>query len=668
MADRRRRGGSPDTWDGTWEGEILDVIYGYYKSALDALPLEEMPSLAPRLLAAGVCFGFADPVTNIIANTLSFGEPDGAERRKRKRSTNASGEARLREEVLSKIVAGEGPSAPEVRTIAERSLEGLVSFLVSYFRYLPTWDALRYLSLARADLLVAGRCRLTVKDVSWLSRLLAKPLKLKKSDEPMKLVRNRFHDSDVNASIENVPGQLTVSLRSILMDRVHEHYLKAVSRFPMKDLQSRHHRGLLKAGYCFGPLDPVSNIIVNTVCGYKAAAKAASHPNPEAYCEFVLRSLSGVRYRVRSLLQGSHVLPASNILSLSALLSISTVEPPEPVIELTEDAMGSITKYKEEFLSQQSLVHRKVEATLRSYGQSQGCHYDLGVICGLNDCVGEETGIFNTKYQYTHANFWATQSDGTNTLFFVEFSNDEGDDYKPFCCPLSEQSTQEVRCCYCEFHGVRMVHPVEALLTMRSMLEQGEDGIMEASSKGKGPMHDWQEDRNTKVDHSKRSGQYRWQLPSPGWVKVNVDGSYVAETGTTGVGVVARNSLGDIVFTAWRVLLRCADVAKAEARACVEGLRLATQWAPEPVIVESDCARIVKAMQGTEDRSDIGFIIAEARELGILLPEWKVALVKRECNTITNELARTAHTAVWIGQAPTCVKALIVSDCNSAPS
>nr|CAB3445743.1 unnamed protein product [Digitaria exilis] len=138
MADRRRRGGSPDTWDGTWEGEILDVIYGYYKSALDALPLEEMPSLAPRLLAAGVCFGFADPVTNIIANTLSFGETDGAERRKRKRSTNASGEARLREEVLSKIVAGDGPSAPEVRTIAERSLGGLVSFLVSYFRYLPT--------------------------------------------------------------------------------------------------------------------------------------------------------------------------------------------------------------------------------------------------------------------------------------------------------------------------------------------------------------------------------------------------------------------------------------------------------------------------------------------------------------------------------------------------
>lgn len=28
----------------------------------------------------------------------------------------------------------------------------------------------------------------------------------------------------------------------------------------------------------------------------------------------------------------------------------------------------------------------------------------------------------------------------------------------------------------------------------------------------------------------------------------------------------------------WRVLFRCADAAEAEARACVEGIRLAAQW------------------------------------------------------------------------------------------
>nr|CAB3448988.1 unnamed protein product [Digitaria exilis] len=47
-------------------------MYGYYDEALAALPLKRMPALVRRLLEAGVCFGFGDPVTNIIANTLSY--------------------------------------------------------------------------------------------------------------------------------------------------------------------------------------------------------------------------------------------------------------------------------------------------------------------------------------------------------------------------------------------------------------------------------------------------------------------------------------------------------------------------------------------------------------------------------------------------------------------
>ena len=107
----------------------------------------------------------------------------------------------------------------------------------------------------------------------------------------------------------------------------------------------------------------------------------------------------------------------------------------------------------------------------------------------MNDCVGKETGIFDTKFQYTHANFWASQDKGTATLFFSEFSNDEDSNYEPICYPVSGLSTQgiifylriaciyknsyvyviscciffssEVRCCYCEYQGVRIVHPVE---------------------------------------------------------------------------------------------------------------------------------------------------------------------------------------------------------------
>lgn len=79
----------------------------------------------------------------------------------------------------------------------------------------------------------------------------------------------------------------------------------------------------------------------------------------------------------------------------------------------------------------------------------------------------------------------------------------------------------------------------------------------------------------------------RWEPPPEGWLKLNVDGSFVVQTGEAGVGVV----------TAWRVLYRCASADEAEAQACAEGLRLASQWCPGPIVVESDSARILTAME-----------------------------------------------------------------------
>ncbi|RLM86916.1 hypothetical protein C2845_PM04G12630 [Panicum miliaceum] len=123
-----------------------------------------------------------------------------------------------------------------------------------------------------------------------------------------------------------------------------------------------------------------------------------------------------------------------------------------------------------------------------------------------------------------------------------------------------------------------------------------------------------------------------WEPPSLGWVKFNVDGSFVSQSGDTSVGVVTRDSDGRVVLTAWRALFRCLDVVEAQAQACLEGFRLAAQWAQGPAIIESDCARIVQAMKEAGDRSATSFIMAEAKDQVSLLVDWQVAKVKRESN------------------------------------
>lgn len=74
------------------------------------------------------------------------------------------------------------------------------------------------------------------------------------------------------------------------------------------------------------------------------------------------------------------------------------------------------------------------------------------------------------------------------------------------------------------------------------------------------------------------------------------------------MGVVARNFGGQVIFLVWKVLFQVFGRGR-----CVEGIRLATEWAPGRVVLESDCSRIVQAMGMDDDRSELGFVVEEAR-------------------------------------------------------
>ncbi|VAH51861.1 unnamed protein product [Triticum turgidum subsp. durum] len=289
----------PSSWDPRLEvqrrerSELLKKIIDSYDHAQKRLAMattfkEEI------FVGAGLSFGLLDPTTNIIYNTLS----------------------------ASDLCADE-IKAVQHRDIAERSLDGLVAFLVSFFRYLAEWEAVRYLLHADTDLVYAmrlivhDRClsffninsdtsRSVVRTAlmcaaraskhmnpqhlvsTWLSpiRPLEEAVHAIQNDinsftsvfDPRHHARKRprmsvqpldfawkraFELPQLPSSV--VPYRPYQSMKFALLQRIHAFYLKALALLPVTELRSCYHHSMLKAGHCYGPFDPVANIIINTI-------------------------------------------------------------------------------------------------------------------------------------------------------------------------------------------------------------------------------------------------------------------------------------------------------------------------------------------------------------------------------------------------------------------
>jgi hypothetical protein len=89
------------------------------------------------------------------------------------------------------------------------------------------------------------------------------------------------------------------------------------------------------------------------------------------------------------------------------------------------------------------------------------------------------------------------------------------------------------------------------------------------SAKGKEKI--WEGERRAigEEDNSGPSGvMIRWTLPGSGWAKLNTNASYCQRTGIAGIGVVAWDSQGTILLSAWHFLNNVASAEEAEALAC----------------------------------------------------------------------------------------------------
>ncbi|GJN29661.1 hypothetical protein PR202_gb17910 [Eleusine coracana subsp. coracana] len=249
----------------------------------------------------GFCFGLLDPVSNVIVNSVI--SPPSPHQAGGGGGGNHDGDDRI-----------------------QRSLDGLVAFLTYLFPYLPKAEATSYLDEANADPLVAallivdrrgirksnfcsGSTTVAVEAAlryaavaskhpnpqqlvtgwnllsPYMKSLVSQLSQRSRSTQPDAVVRHMLFNAKLTTAEELLELEQSWELASsrcvspkpdalppfrgamkrVLLSTIHGFYLQAMAMMPTAELRTRYHRSLLMGGYCYGPLDTVSNIIVNTV-------------------------------------------------------------------------------------------------------------------------------------------------------------------------------------------------------------------------------------------------------------------------------------------------------------------------------------------------------------------------------------------------------------------
>uniref|UniRef100_A0ACD5ZQT2 Uncharacterized protein n=1 Tax=Avena sativa TaxID=4498 RepID=A0ACD5ZQT2_AVESA len=153
-----------------------------------------------------------------------------------------------------------------------------------------------------------------------------------------------------------------------------------------------------------------------------------------------------------------------------------------------------------------------------------------------------------------------------------------------------------------------------------------------------------------------------------GWVKLNVDGSYIQNDGQAGAGMILRDHQGEVIYTACRCLVNCSSALEEELAACEEGLRLALNWSVQPIVVEMDCSVGVAMLNAaTKDKSSLVHLVTSIKEL-LNEKGSTVTKIHRSQNMSSHTMAKLgrskARTQFWIRNFPQELHDIVTNECN----
>ena len=138
--------------------------------------------------------------------------------------------------------------------------------------------------------------------------------------------------------------------------------------------------------------------------------------------------------------------------------------------------------------------------------------------------------------------------------------------------------------------------------------------------------------------------------------KLNFDAAVFASTRSLGVGVIVRNSLGDVMASPSARGLAVANSEEALALVWRKAVEFAMDAGFMDLVIEGDNAVVMKAISSLWlDRSRLGHIHDDIRTLATGFRSCIIGCVKRSDNFVTHSLAHFAshldEELVWLEES-----------------
>ncbi|XP_074304588.1 uncharacterized protein LOC141639334 [Silene latifolia] len=161
-----------------------------------------------------------------------------------------------------------------------------------------------------------------------------------------------------------------------------------------------------------------------------------------------------------------------------------------------------------------------------------------------------------------------------------------------------------------------------------------------------------------------------WSPPPDSVWKINVDTATFEGIGC-GIGVVVRNSVGEVGRAVVKQVRIQWGAEIVEAKAALLGLRMAAQMGLPRVILESDCLMLIDALKSKESvASYFGNVVLDILNLVHLFNSVSFSFVKRGGNVAAHLMAHYApldfSTRIWVDVCPDVIVDVVASDAMSA--